>query len=667
MSSNQWHTPVPNPAGHSFPLWLSIALFSLTGCGHADNAAVLRLVDLFTEDMVRNTPTKIVRGGETDAWNFAEPPEAPRASPTLGWKAGAGVSGLRVRDGRLTGRTTTATPILYLERTAGLDNADVLHAIEVRARASEGENLMAHVQGAGDLDFEAMAGRMRRMSQPWQFTTPLIPGDNLQTITLRTSRSIRMSGIHKIFIRPTDAKGAQFEIESVRLISRQQHLARIPSGVGWQGLGEIYHESLVSRAPESIEMEAGLPARAWLDLHVGTVNDSPVTFTVRLGEPGSKAAGGTVLLQRTVTTPDRWEATPIDLSAHGGSTVTLSLSLSAVEPGALGFWGTAAIRTREGQSPRATQPLSADLGAGNRAPQGVILVVADTLRRDHLNPWGHGRQTVPALAGLVSEGALFLDNISQASWTKASVPAILSSLYPSSSRVKQTADRLPAAATTLAEVYHEAGYATVSYASNQFTGKFTNLHQGFEELHERASFPNDSFAGMYRSKTARDCVDRAADWIEAHREEPFFVFLHVLDPHSPFEPRRPYSTVWSGAAGRDEFDKSVEQVRKAIAVSNMKAQVTPTADEVRESGIDRDAFLSYTKGWYDGSILGMDAEIARLMERLGGLGLADKTLLAFTSDHGEGFQEHNYMWHGQTIYGESGYPLYSSWRTGAWQ
>ena len=57
-------------------------------------------------------------------------------------------------------------------------------------------------------------------------------------------------------------------------------------------------------------------------------------------------------------------------------------------------------------------------------------------------------------------------------------------------------------------------------------------------------------------------------------------------------------------------------------------------------------------GWYDGSILGMDVEIARLMERLRGQGLAEKTLLAFTSDHGEGFQEHGFMWHGQTIYGE---------------
>jgi len=87
------------------------------------------------------------------------------------------------------------------------------------------------------------------------------------------------------------------------------------------------------------------------------------------------------------------------------------------------------------------------------------------------------------------------------------------------------------------EVFNAAGYATMSTSSVQFTGRLTNLHQGVEVLHERASV---SDLGHSSAKTARTFVDRLAPWLDHHRDTPFFVFLHVFDPHSPFEPYRPY-------------------------------------------------------------------------------------------------------------------------------
>ena len=102
---------------------------------------------------------------------------------------------------------------------------------------------------------------------------------------------------------------------------------------------------------------------------------------------------------------------------------------------------------------------------GAPAPQGVILVVADTLRKDHLNFHGYERETAPFLARLGREGAIFRDNVAQATWTKVSVPSILTGMYPLAHRVADMRDRLPAAAVTLAEAYREAGYATVSYSS----------------------------------------------------------------------------------------------------------------------------------------------------------------------------------------------------------
>ena len=74
-----------------------------------------------------------------------------------------------------------------------------------------------------------------------------------------------------------------------------------------------------------------------------------------------------------------------------------------------------------------------------------------------------------------------------------------------------TAGVLPATATTLAEVYREAGYATLSFSSILFTGRFTNLHQGFEELHEAESTLGRAGPAGGTSKTAREYVDRAAE------------------------------------------------------------------------------------------------------------------------------------------------------------
>jgi arylsulfatase A-like enzyme len=183
-----------------------------------------------------------------------------------------------------------------------------------------------------------------------------------------------------------------------------------------------------------------------------------------------------------------------------------------------------------------------------------------------------------------------------------------------------------------------------------FTGQFTNLHQGFEELHELTSVADS--AGPYTSKTAREYVDRASDWIERHKDEPFFIYLHVFDPHSPYEPRRPYDAVWADQSKRDEHIKQRDALRKVVADQFLGGRGMATREEMLKAGIDPAAYLAYDKDWYDSSIRGMDAELARLMERVRTAGLGEKTAIVFLADHGEEFQEHGRMWHGQSVYGE---------------
>jgi arylsulfatase A-like enzyme len=280
----------------------------------------------------------------------------------------------------------------------------------------------------------------------------------------------------------------------------------------------------------------------------------------------------------------------------------------------------------------------------------VILIQGDTLRSDHLDAYGYDRPTAPTLRQLAKEGALFRHAITQTSWTKAATPSVLASLYPSSHGVHQIPDRLPAAATTIAEVFREAGYATLSFSSVTFTGQFTNLHQGFEELHESESAAGR--AGPQGSKTAREFVDRLVSWLEDHHDVPFFVFLHVFDPHSPYEPNRPWDSRWAVPSRRGEYQASLEVLKKAVADPFLAQRGMATREELIKAGLDPEAFLQYSKDWYDGSIRGMDAELGRLVERLRELGLAERVVVAFYSDHGEEFHEHGRMWHGQSVYGE---------------
>ncbi|HLQ22607.1 MAG TPA: sulfatase, partial [Gemmatimonadales bacterium] len=441
--------------------------------------------------------------------------------------------------------------------------------------------------------------------------------------------------IRHLLIRPADASGVDFAIESLRLVFRREQLAGVPSGVGWQGLRDIFRETLVTRSPETVRFPVTLPSRPRLDLAVGTPQDDPVTFRISVRQ-GDK---DTPVMATTVTTPHRWERQEVDLAPFAGQSVSLALSVTADKPGTLAFWGAPVVRQR----------VAPDAASGG-PPQGVILVQLDTLRKDHLDVYGYERPTAPILRGLAGDGALFQNAISQTSWTKAETPSILTSLYPTTHGVHKIPDRLPASATTIAEAYRQAGYATLSYSSAVFTGQFTNLHQGFEELHEAESTAGR--AGPRGAKTAREYVDRLVDWLGDHRDVPFFVYLHFFDPHPPYEPYRPYDTLWADPKGREEYLRDQELLKKVKGEVFLLQRGMATREELVKAGVDPEAYLRYSEDWYDGSIRGMDTEIGRLVERLRDLGLGERSVIAFYADHGEEFHDHGRMWHGQSIYGE---------------
>jgi arylsulfatase A-like enzyme len=625
------------------------AAVSGVSCGSTSSrstSSVVRLVDAFTPELLSGTPVGVKREIARVEWTFDK---AEKGS----WEAGPGVTGLTVRGGRLTGRTSSTFPIVHLQRSKPLDTVDLLHAIEIRMKVSAvspGGQLSLTTTGAEKVDVAEISSGGDGF---WQ-KTPITAGDEIQTVTLTPSMHLSGRALRHLIIKPTDQSGATFEIESVRLVFRKEFLAGIASGITWQGMKEIYRESITARAPETATFTVAVPDHAWLDLAVGTIEDDPVTFRIS----ASRAGRTDVLLERTVTTPHRWEATPIDLARYAGQTVKLACALASPSAGALGFWGAPAIRVHSASPPAASS--GGVSAAATTRPRGVILIQADTLRRDHLGLYGYERETAPTLRRIAGEGTMFANYTTQATWTKVSTPTLMTSLYPSSHGVADFFDSLPASANTLADSFRNAGFATLSFSSVLFTGQFTHLHKGFEELHEDGSVANPE-----SSKTAREFIDRLTTWLETHRDGPFFVFLHVFDPHDPYEPSAPYNALWADPAKKEEHQRQSKEVKKFIKDPLRKQFGMPARDELKKAGFDANAYIQYDEGWYDGSIRAMDVEIARLTERLRTLGLDDNTLLVFLSDHGEEFHDHGYMFHGQTVYGElTQTPLIVRWPAG---
>ena len=606
---------------------------------------ILSLACQASEDAAPVLPTALVEQWSSARVLDATPPKpAPARAelrfddagvPGLTWRAVSGIQQLKREDGRLMGRSTDEAPILALDVVQPLGVGDELWSVAVRMRTTAGRRVAVHPMPATGPPLPVAVAR----ADDWPLSSPAVSGEEFQTYEIVLDRvftlemPVGVRDIRTILLRPTDVADATFAIESVRLVFRQERLAGIASGPGWHGLAETFRETLVTRSPEVVEFDVTIPSgQPWLDLAAGTVEARPPKFVVEVGRPGEAP---TVAATLTLSSAEAWQPARVDLAPWRGEAVTLRLRTEAEAEGTLAFWGTPTIR---GGAPDPDRPRT------------VVLFLADTLRADHLEAWGHERSTAPTLARLADEGVRFADTVSQATWTKVSVSSILTSLYPSTTGIADFNDRVAAGETTLAEVFRAAGYATFATSSVPFSGQLTNLHQGVEVMHE---FGAGASAGQeFGSKSAAVWVDKYLAWLAHQGDGPTFALIHAMDPHSPFQPRPPYDTLWADAESAARFAAAADQVRPHIESPLLRRFMAPSRADLVTAGVDVDAFVAHEKAWYDGSIRGMDAALARVVEAIEGSGPERSSLLAFVADHGEEFLEHGHHWHGRTVYGE---------------
>ncbi len=252
----------------------------------------------------------------------------------------------------------------------------------------------------------------------------------------------------------------------------------------------------------------------------------------------------------------------------------------------------------------------------------ILVIVVDTLRFDHLGFYGHVRDTSPALDRLAKQSVVFDHAYSSAPWTKPSIASILTGLYTTSHTVSTLNRRLPKEITTLAERLKQQGYATAGIVSHELITSEYQFDQGFDIFLE-------DFARGHMSVSTHAVIDQTIEVLDtlAREEAPFFLFVHLFDPHYFFLRHPEY-----GFAG-----ERPDRIRWNAGMAGLRLMDPPP----------NEAEIRYLLDAYDEEIRFTDAGIGRLLERFVEKDLFDDAVIVFTADHGEEFYEHG--WIGHTI------------------
>jgi arylsulfatase A-like enzyme/Tfp pilus assembly protein PilF len=264
----------------------------------------------------------------------------------------------------------------------------------------------------------------------------------------------------------------------------------------------------------------------------------------------------------------------------------------------------AAARGQNARTPQGLpKPGMSHATAAKQSNPSVILITIDTLRADHVGCYGAQNVKTPTLDALAKDGVVYERAISQVPLTWPSHAVILTGTYPFQNGVQDfTGQPLGLQFRSVAQAFQKAGYATGAVVSAFVLDRSWGLARGFD-------FYDDAFSAKTFEQKDTGLVDRRAGesvahaitWLKKTPRRPFFLWLHLYDPHNPYDPPEPFRT-------------------------------------------------EYSSHLYDGEIAYADHELGALMTWLKQNHLYDSSLIVMLSDHGESLGEHGEDEHGFFIY-----------------
>ncbi len=236
-------------------------------------------------------------------------------------------------------------------------------------------------------------------------------------------------------------------------------------------------------------------------------------------------------------------------------------------------------------------------------PFNVVVVTIDTLRADHLHCYGYANIETPNLDALAQRGVLFENAVAQAPLTPPSHASIFTGQYPTVHHVRNTGGFvLPSSARPLARILQEQGWDTAAFVSSAVLKKVIGFNNGFGVYDDQMPRQgNKEEFGEDAERRGGDTVDRALHWLSTQSGKPFFLWVHLYDPHMPYNPPSPFKEKYKGRP-------------------------------------------------YDGEIAYTDQQVGRLLDAVGKKAPTGKTIVAVLSDHGESLGQHGEYTHGVFLY-----------------
>lgn len=283
-------------------------------------------------------------------------------------------------------------------------------------------------------------------------------------------------------------------------------------------------------------------------------------------------------------------------------------------------------------------------GMIRRGPPNVLLITIDALRGDHLELRGYSRETAPELSELASRGVYFKNAVAQAPLTIPSLLMIMTGkLFYN--------DSIPDDMKTVAEILKSRGYATAAFVRNPLIElDHRGIDRGFDTFYcpekssgswtTEAEFKALAEAQLYaHDLRAEELLRQAEGWLEkSPAGQPFFLWVHLFDPHDPYYPPSPYDAHFD-----QDYEGTVDgDVRRTYESENPiwgKVEKNPPPDDMK-----------HIIALYDGEIRYTSAQVGAFLKNLETAGLDKRTLIVVSSDHGESLGEHNLWGHGLSVY-----------------
>jgi len=242
---------------------------------------------------------------------------------------------------------------------------------------------------------------------------------------------------------------------------------------------------------------------------------------------------------------------------------------------------------------------------GSTGPPDVLLITVDTLRADHVGAYGDAQAVTPVIDGLAARGARFAQVIAPAPLTLPSHASIFTATTPSTHGVRDNAGFvLGPPMPTLAERFRAAGYSTAAFVSGFPLHRRFGLARGFDQYDDRLTRGGDRARPAAVERRADETIAAVETWLGRPApgpRRPMFLWVHLFDPHAPYEAPEPYRT-------------------------------------------------RFGERPYDGEVAFVDAQIGALLQRVTQARPDRASVVAVTSDHGEGLGEHGEPTHGLFVY-----------------